>query len=378
MKKILILYAKYGGGHFSAAKSVYEYICENYTNVEVNMVDCIEYINKFFNKISTDVYKKITKNAPKLWKEVYYHSEKGALSKISNSSNKIMARKLNNLINEYSPDIVISTHMFATQMISYLKKKGKTNCILATILTDFAPHEQWLVGKDYGNFFFVSNDEMRNSLINNFGINGEIVFTTGIPLSNKFEHEFNTDEIYKSFGLSPNKKTILFFGGGEFGIGKNYTISILKALCNHLDEFQIIAVSGKNEKMNLAFNQLAEDIGNPANLKIYDYITNVPEAMKISSLVVTKPGGLTSSESLASELPMLIINPIPGQEEENAEFLEKSGVALWIRANDNIETVVNNLLNSPLELNKMKENAKKIAKIHSTRAICEIILGLPE
>lgn len=375
MKKILILYAKYGGGHYSAAKAINEYINENYTNIETNLVDCMEYINKVINKISTGAYKQITKNAPRLWKGVYYHSEKGALSRISNSSNKVMARKLNHLIDSYSPDIVISTHMFATQMISYLKKKGKTNCILATVLTDFAPHEQWIVGKEYGDYFFVSHENMKNDLINKFGINKEKIFATGIPLSSRFEQKFTTHEIYSAFDLTLDKKVILFFGGGEFGLGKNYTTSILRALSNYLESYQIIAISGKNEKMNTAFKQVAKDLGNPKELKIYDFITNVPEAMSICSLVVTKPGGLTSSESLASGLPMLIINPIPGQEEENAEFLEQSGVALWLRPSDSVEVVIHNLLNSPKELAKMSENTKKIAKIHSTRDICEIILG---
>ena len=127
--------------------------------------------------------------------------------------------------------------------------------------------------------------------------------------------------------------------------------------------------------MNEAFLNVAEQLGNPESLKIYDYITNVPEAMSISDLVVTKPGGLTSSESLASSLPMLIINPIPGQEEENAEFIEQAGAAIWIRPFDDINTILNNLLNSTDALDEMKENTKKIAHISATHDICEIIMN---
>ena len=375
MKKVLILYAKYGGGHSSAANAIKNYIDNHYENIEANVVDCIEYINRALNKISTSTYRKITSATPRLWKKVYHNSEKGILSKISNGSNKFMARKLYHLVEEYNPDIIISTHMFSTQMISYLKKKNKINCTLATVLTDFAPHDQLLVGCKYGDYFFVSSNQMKESLINDFGISKTKVFVTGIPLSERFKSYFDTHKILKDFGLTANKKTILFFGGGEFGLGKSRTVAIFRSLTKHLSEYQIIAISGKNKKMHEAFIDIYNELGCPSELKIYEYITNVPEAMSISSLVVTKPGGLTSSESLASSLPMLIINPIPGQEEENAEFLEQAGAAIWIRPNDDIDIVINNLLNSPDTLNNMKNNAAKIAHVDATKNICEIVLN---
>lgn len=375
MKKILILYATYGGGHLSAAKSLKNYIDNNYTDVETNLVDCIKYINKALDKVTTGAYKQMTKKAPWAWKKVYFNSEKGLLGKFSSGTNKLMAKKLFHLFEEYNPDLVISTHPFSTQMTSYLKRKGKVTCNLATVLTDFAPHDQWLVENAYGNYFFVSHDGMNTSLVNDFNIPKEKVFTTGIPISEKFLVSSEKQKIYDIFELNSSKKTILFFGGGEFGLGKNRTIEILKALTNHLDEYQIIAISGRNKKMNHAFKELAAELQNPDSLKIYDFIDKVPEAMKISDLVITKPGGLTISESLASNLPILIINPIPGQEEQNAEFLVQAEVAVWLKKSDNPSEVISNLLNSPEKLKTMSENTKKLARINSTKNICETLFG---
>lgn len=375
MKKILILYASYGGGHLSAAKSLKNYIDNNYENVETNIVDCIKYINKALDKVTTGAYKQMAKKAPWVWKKVYFNSEKGLLGKFSNGTNKLMAKKLFHLFEEYNPDLVLSTHPFATQMTSYLKKKGKVNCTLATVLTDFAPHDQWLVGNTFGNYFFVSHEDMKTSLINDFNIPKEKVFATGIPLSEKFLKKFNKQEIYDFFKLDPSKKTILFFGGGEFGLGKNKTIEILKTLTNYLNEYQIIAISGRNEKMNKAFKDLSEELNNPKSLKIYDFIDKVPEAMQISSLVITKPGGLTVTESLASNLPILIINPIPGQEEQNAEFLVQEKVAIWLKKSDTPSEIIQNLLNSPNTLTTMSQNTKKLAHKDSTKNICQILLG---
>ena len=374
MKKILILYAAYGGGHLSAAKSLKNYIDENFKDTQTDLVDCIKYINKSVDKITTGAYKEITKKAPWAWKQVYYKSEKGILSKFSSTTNKFLAYKLYQLFKIYNPDLVISTHPFATQMTGYLKKHNKINCKLATILTDFAPHQQWLVGKDYGDYFFVSHEKMREALVKNYNVPEEKVYATGIPLSSQFFKQFDNKEIYNTFGLDPAKKTILFFGGGEFGLGKDRTVTILQVLTKYLDNYQIIAISGKNPKMNTAFKELAQELGNPAGLKIYDYINTVPEAMHISDLVITKPGGLTITESLASHLPILVINPIPGQEVENAEFLEQEGAAIWLRNNDNPELLIDNLLKSTETLDQMKKNTEKLARLDSTKDICNILL----
>ena len=373
MKKILILYAKYGGGHSAAANAIQNYIDNHYENVETNVVDCIEYINKALNKISTSTYKKITSATPRLWKKVYHNSERGILSKISNGSNKFMARKLYHFVEEYSPDIIISTHMFSTQMISYLKRKNKISCKLATILTDFAPHDQWLVGCKYGDFFFVSNDKMKDTLINDFSISKNKVFATGIPLSEKFKESFDKKKIFEEFGLNPEKKTILFFGGGEFGLGKEKTVKILGSFIDYSKDYQIVAIAGKNEKMKKEFEKLVEEKNAKDFVKVLPYTNKVPELMSISDLVVTKPGGLTSTESLASGLPMIIINPIPGQEEENAEFLENSGVAIWIRNAYDCDDIISEILSDPAKLHQMKVNTKLLAKKNSTKDICKII-----
>ena len=126
--------------------------------------------------------------------------------------------------------------------------------------------------------------------------------------------------------------------------------------------------------MNDAFHSISEELGNPKNLKIFDFINNVPEAMHISDLVITKPGGLTTTESLASHLPMLLINPVPGQEEENAEFLEQAGAAIWLKSNDEAVSVLAGILESDEKLNDMRLNAEKLAHIDSTKKICDKLI----
>lgn len=374
MKKILILYASYGGGHLSAAKSIQKYIDEHYPEATTETIDCIKYISNALDKLTTGAYREMAKKIPSLWGKIYMNSQKGALGHLSSRVNKFMAIKLKNLVKEKQPDIIISTHPFSSQMISYLKKKGKINPILATILTDFASHEQWLVGHEYTEYFFVSNDNMEKELCN-YGVEKSKIHVTGIPMSDRFLEKFNKDEIYKMFELNPKQKVILFFGGGEFGLGKDRTIQILRSFIINVPEYQIIAISGKNEKMKETFENTVNELHVQDRVKVLGFTDKVPELMSISHLVVTKPGGLTSTESLASHLPMVIINPIPGQEEQNAEFLENHGVGIWIRKEDNPDEIITKLFVSEEKIGKMREATKQLAKTHSTKNICEIIMG---
>lgn len=373
MEKIIIFYGSYGGGHLSAARSIKENIEANYRNKEVLMIDCIEYINKILNKLTTKAYADMSKNAQWMWKQIYYGAEAGPVSKISNLVNRVMSIKLNKLIKEFNPDLIISTHPFSSQMCALLKKKGRINCKIATVLTDYAPHGQWLIYNEVVDYYFVAHDGMIQKL-KDAGVKEEKIYATGIPLSNRFLLHYDKQTILKEFKLKSNKTTILFFAGGEYGFGKDRTFNILKTLIEKFENMQIVAVAGKNEKMKKKFETLVDDEDVGENVKVLSYTNKVPELMSISDLVISKPGGLTTTESLASGLPIIVINPIPGQEEENAEFLEQHKVGIWLKKNDDVEEKLKEILSSKEKLKEMKINARLLAKKNSCKDICKICL----
>ena len=374
MNKILIFYGSYGGGHLSAARNIRDYIENNYTDYEIKLVDCIEYINKILNKVTTKAYTDFSRNARWIWKQLYYGSEKGGLSKISNSINRVMAIKLNKLLQEFKPDLIISTHPFSSQMCAILKKKQKINCKLATVMTDYAPHSQWLIAHEFVDYYFVAHEGMKEDLIER-GVDSQKILATGIPLSNRFLLSYNKSKILAEYNLSPNKKTILFFAGGEFGFGKDKTFNMLKSIIDNFPYLQVIAIAGRNIKIKERFDELVSSTNSGDTVKILSYTNQVPELMSVADLVITKPGGLTTTESLASGLPLIVIDPLPGQEEENAKFVEKNGAGIWIRKNDDIKTILLNIFNDTYKLQNMKIRARLIAKKNSTKDICETLLG---
>ena len=374
MKKIIIFYASFGGGHLSAAKSIENYLKENYNDLDIELVDCVKYANKTFEKVTTTAYKQMAKNIPWVWGKIYSDAQKGPLAHLSTRTNCVLAIKLLKLLRAKNPDFIISTHPFGSQMCTYLKRKGKINAKIATILTDFKSHDQWLIGSEQTELFFVSNEQMKQELIDK-NIPEEKIFVTGIPVKKEFLLNHDKKEILRDLNFSEDKKTVLLFAGGEFGLGKNITLEVLNTLLTKFPDVQIIAISGRNPNMKKSFTNIILENDRTHNVKLFEFTDKVADYMSVADFVVTKPGGLTSSESLVSNLPMIIVNPIPGQEEENAEFLEKHKVGIWLKKGDDIDFTLKILLNDENLLTDMKENTKNLAKPNATKEICETIIA---
>lgn len=373
---ILLFYASYGSGHLSAATAIEQYIRENYPDAKTLKIDCVEYINKSINKISTSAYKSIILKTPILWGQVYKLLKNDTILDITQFSNRFMAKKIFTLFEDFEPDLVISCHPLGGQITSFLKSHKKTNCKLATVMTDFASHKQWLIGKDYTDYFFVSNIEMKTSLISE-GIYPNKIYVSGIPISPNFYKNYDKENIYKSLNIAKNKKNIIFFGGGSLGLSSSSNIqAILTSLLQATDELhQIIIISGKNQKLYNDFQKTINNTYHKSQIKLIDFTTELPELLPITSFVITKPGGLTITECISTNVPIILINPIPGQEKENAQYIADNKMGIWIKASKPTSEYFQEIFNDTKLIEEIKENQKKYSHINSTKNICDILIN---
>lgn len=370
-KKIIILYTSVGGGHFKAAEGIKNYIVENYENCDVQMIDALKYTNKVVDKIVINSYVNMAKYSPKMWGEIYKFSEKSYSSAtFSNAVQMILSNKLLALIEYEKPNSIISTHPFITEMVASLKKREKISTELNVIMTDYASHKFWELKPEYVDRYFVANDEMKSILSFN-GIDSNKIFVTGIPVAPAFLKDMNKIKIYEEFDLNPNKKTVLLFGGGEYGLSdvKDFFAGLLSVN----QDIQIVAIAGKNIKIRNMFKKIANKFDK--KVVILGYTTKIPELMHISDFVISKPGGLTTTEILVSNIPFIIINPIPGQEEENARFLLNSGAAVRLYNAEKSTPFFENFFNDTTRIYHLKEMQKVIAKPNSTQDIVKLILS---
>lgn len=372
MKKIVLLYAKFGGGHYSAANSIKNYLEKIYWwKYEVKIIDFFSYMSKIINKTVTSTYLESLKYFPRIYGRIYKDSNYGRLSKVVKHTFDILSFRMKSLLLKEKPDMVISCHPYSSHLCNNVKKKNKLKFSLATIITDFAIHEQRVYWHENTDCIFVSHEKMKDDLIEKW-VDGNKIYITWIPISDKFLNNFDPIEIKKTFWLDDKKKTILFFGWWEYGITNTTILKILKKFIEYWNKIQIVVISWKNEGLKLKFERLVKKTKSENFVKVLGFTDKVPELMSVSDLIVSKPGWLTTSESLASGVPMLLINPIPWQEVDNAEFLEREGA--WISlTKKNYEEVIENILSNPDVLIDMRNNAKSISKINSTWEICDIL-----
>ena len=376
-KKIIIFYGSFGGGHLSAAKAL-KAVLENNYNCYVELVDGLEYVAPILNKISVSFYNAISRNTPKLWGAFYNNANK------DNSVTDIVLRqtlrwyriRLYRIIKQVDPDQIICTHPFPAIMCAHIARKGKIQVPISNILTDFEPHGLWYVLPEYLKYFFVPTEEMKKALMAK-NIKDSQIHVTGIPINPVFSNKLSEKEIEETleeFQIPKDKKNFIFFGGGEFGLSNNINIEIFKTLTKKLPEFHFVCISGKNPELYSMFEKAIQE-ENIENTTLIKYTTNISKLMKVSSGIFSKPGGLTTSEALSQGLPMFMINPLPGQEAANQNYIENIGAGILINK-ENLNMLIDRLKTDENYLSRLSENAKKFGKPNAADNICKIIFDL--
>lgn len=363
--RILILYVSVGAGHMKAAEALQESLERQFTGWSVDILDTLKYINPLVDKIVVNSYLGALKRSPGLYSRLYTASGTGTgIYDISKALNKLLSFRLKKLIDDYAPSAIVCTHPFPMQMLSSLKENNKISIPAVAILTDYVVHSLWL---DNGmDAFIVANDIMKSEMIKR-GVPGNIIFPYGIPVSPKFLNQVDKKKLKQELGLE-DKFTVMVMGGG---MGFGNIDNTMESLLDCDIDIQIIAVTGTNQKLKVQLEQSA----NKSNKKvlILSYTDRINELMDISDLLITKPGGMTISEALVKGLPIFIISPIPGQEEGNANFLIRSGVANKIDNTNQLISVLSQVANDPVTLNTMRENSRYLGKPHSAADIATLL-----
>lgn len=370
--KVLILYAKAGNGHYKAAEAIKEKLEKHYKDVEVVFEDGLEYSSRIVNKIVVKGYANMTKVAPNMWGAIYAKAdtqERNTLNELSKLVNKGLTIRLKKLLRETKPDVIVSTHHFVSKTCAYLKKKNKTNAKIVTVITDYAIHNIWLEDHMYYDKVLVATDEMKEDSII-YGVKEDKIEVTGIPTSLKFSERYDRNKTLKEYKLE-DKRTFLFFAGGGQGIGQSK--DVFKELLETEDDFQVVAVCGNNEKQKDKFTEMAQKTNK--KVVVLGYTNDVPALMNMCDFVISKPGGLTSTECLVMNKPMLIINPIPGQEEQNAIYFTNNGTAIRAYEGEPLRHQINTLVKNKMRVEQMIEMCKTIARPNAVQNIVDVIIG---
>ncbi len=359
--KILMLSVTAGQGHHQTAKAVAEYFRKN--GHDATTLDCYEYLNPILKEAISKGYLVSTKYTPALWGKFYSMLEKreehGPFVK---GANQIMSKDLIKYIDEYAPDVIVCTHVLACMLMTYAKRKRPSLFVIG-ILTDFRLHPYF--ESTELDYYIVPNEYIKFSVCKK-GLPEEKILPFGIPIMDKFMHKEDKLTARENLGIE-DENTILIMGG-SMGFGN--MIKTLKNVDNLDLPFQMIVVCGNNEKLYNRINK------RKFRHKIYPYgfVSNVDELMDAADCVITKPGGLTTSEALAKELPMILSKPIPGQEDRNSEFLLNFGCAMKISKTLTAEELVYQFFQNPKRRQAMLENISLIKKPNAVKELYDFIM----
>jgi len=370
MKKILIVYATAGIGHKKAALAVADALKNR--NIPYEIVDVLDYTNALLKWIYQHFYITIVKNIPSFWAFIYhsldiawvYNTIKG----LRTLTNRLNSGKFAQYLCKTQPDIVVSSHFFSSEVVSSLKRRHLINPYLITVITDFKLHKYW-VSKETD--LFVAADEFLGQQIKELGIGAEKIRTVGIPLESRFYETLDKELLYKKLDIKKGFFTILISSGG-FGVGP--VERIVKELVSVDIPIQLLVVCGNNHILYDDIEKLKKTTTTP--IKVYPFIDNMHELMEVSDLLISKSGGMTSSEIIAKRLPIIIVSPVPGQEVRNGEFLVEYGAGLREDKPHNIKKKAVELFNKKETLLKMKKNIDSIKNPDPGPALVSLIENL--
>lgn len=377
--RILIATVTAGGGHLAAAAALDEAWRALRPRDVVERVDLVKFFSPIHRKIHADGYTKLVERAPELWGMIFAKTDNPKTARRLNRIQQLFPSRSRlrfaRFVREFKPDVVLCTHYAPVEAVGHLNGSGlaafaarprtrTADPFLVSIVTDFEAHALWM---DEGvDLYCVAAEETKARLVAR-GAAAANVAATGIPIAGKFSGKVEARSVRRTLGLRDDLPTLLVLSGG-FGMGP--VGEILAELDKVEGACQSVVVCGRNEELRREL--AAQDRRHPT--RVLGFASNMHELMAVSELIITKPGGLTSSEALAMGRPLLIIDPIPGQEAANSDFLLERGAAAKINRVEDLPFRVNQLLGSK-KLAEMSRAARKLGRADAARQVCEAVLA---
>lgn len=362
--RILIATITAGGGHLQAAAALDEAWHSLRPRDVIERVDLMKFFSPLHKKVHNDGYIQLVSRAPELWGLLFKKTDNPKLvrrlARLRRAFPPNSTMKFIRFMKQFKPDVVLCTHYLPVEILGKARGKWPGQPPLAVcIVTDFEAHALWM--GDAVDLYCVAAEETKARLVAR-GATAENVLATGIPIAARFNAPIDAAAVRKRYGLRDDLPTVLVLGGG-FGMGP--VAEILTELDKIAAPFQTIVVAGRNEELR---RKLAvRDHKHPTH--ILGFVTNMHELMATAELIVSKPGGLTSSEALALGKPLFIMNPIPGQEAANSDFLLERGAAAKVNRVEDLPFRIEKLLGSK-KLAEMSAAAKSLGRPAAALDIC--------
>lgn len=331
------------------------------------IVDCYKYAASIVSRVVSDGYIGMVKTIPQMYRFLYSRAEKATeIGPFRSWVHQFTAANLRPLLERTRPDVVVCTHAFPCGVMSEYKKQFTDAPPVVGVVTDFVVHSFWI----HRNIdaYAVATPEMRSALTAR-GVSKERVIVAGIPVAAGFSAENNDrTALREQLGLPLDRFAVLMMGGG-LGIGP--LEMMMRALDQVRSPLSAIAIVGRNKRMQRRVMEGAHHVRYP--LRVLSFVNNVYDYMHAADVLLSKPGGLTSAEALVAGIPMILVKPLPGQEERNTRYLVERNAALRSKSERELTRMITQLLDSPETRATMRHAAATVAKPGAARDIAALV-----
>lgn len=364
MSHISIFSASIGNGHNEASKALKEQF--ELQGESVTIIDTFQSIHPLLHKAFLELYLSMIKRAPRLWGRLYDYSADYSWFLLMDHFGTLFCKQLNSILCTQRTTVMISTHPFVTAFLSKLKKKKKLTLPLYTVITDLGLHPAYI--RPEINGYFTASPH-HDHFATHHKIPLEQFFCTGIPIKSIPDPSIPRSQLREDLGLDRDEKTVLITGGG-LGLGRY--VEVLKSLERLAGTIQVLCMTGTNRKIK----RQIEGFKSKHQVHVIPYTEKFTDYLRASDVILSKAGGLTMSEALACETPILVYQPVPGHEEHNTAFLMEFGTAVKAEKLGDVAESLQRILSDEDYYQVLVQNARKLKKPHAAKHIAAVIQDL--
>lgn len=362
IKKILVISLKAGGGHLKAAEALEKSLNYQYPQHLVKRIDMLDYASVLSQEFYGQWYLDLANKVPKFYQWLYENINR-TTTDLRLLSDRLNDKRFKYFIEDFAPDLIICTHFVPTNLVTFWRHKYHHSYKVIVTLTDYEAHPLWFDPKV--DLYTVATEDVKKQMIA-YGARPDKIFVTGIPIDPKFSHRINHKKIRRHYGLRDQFTAAILAGG--YGIGP--IEATFQKIARLPTNFQIIVVTGKNKVLYSRIKNLSKKIKH--HTLIIEFTDAIEEIMAIANVIISKPGGLTVSETLAVNTPLIIVNPIPGQEEANADYLIAHHAALRADTTDEIIKLLQIAIDYPCVISTLRRAVRQIAASDASLKIARI------
>jgi len=374
-RRVLILSASAGTGHVRAAEALEKVFRQQPGVGEVRNIDALRFTNRLFRDFYSKLYIQLVQRAPTILGIVYNSTdEPWKTDRMRLMLDRLNTGPLERFIARFKPDITVCTHFLPSEIISYLITKKKLNARLSIVVTDLDVHAMWLCRTFHRYFVALEESKVHLEVL---GLPGDHITVSGIPIDPAFADIRDRDELRRNAGFDTDRPLFLISGGA---MGVSPAVGVLDALARLRHPAQAVVICGKNAEMLAEMEKHASAVesANPGlTIRVLGYTDEMHLWMQMADLFIGKPGGLTTAEALACGLPMVIVAPIPGQEDRNSDHLLEKGIAIKCNEFTTLAYKIDGLLDHPEILQSMREKARWYGRPNAAATIVETLLNTP-